>query len=247
MCSRSRRLIGGTVGGYITYAGAHRLLDVGVRGAAQVARDFPRVGARACSLTGLMRVLLFLAVLGVVSGGVVARPGQPRGFRVRGSRGGEVGLRLFGVILWAAAITSVIGASYTSVSFLVAGHARLERHRSMLVVGFIVARRRSVFLAAGAAPVPLLIFAGAFNGLILPIGVAVVLWVAWRRRDLLGGYAYPGGLAPSARPPGWSPSTSDGSRSADLARCSSSVVRAAPPAAAHDLLRVRRVELGPRR
>ena len=47
------------------------------------------------------------------------------------------------------------------------------------------------FLAAGAAPVPLLIFAGAFNGLILPIGVGVMLWVGLRRADLLGGYRYP--------------------------------------------------------
>ena len=37
----------------------------------------------------------------------------------------------------------------------------------------------------------LLIFAGAFNGLILPIGFTVILLVAWRRRDLLHGYRYP--------------------------------------------------------
>jgi Mn2+/Fe2+ NRAMP family transporter len=61
------------------------------------------------------------------------------------------------------------------------------------VVAFIVAST-VVFLVAGAAPVPLLIFAGAFNGLILPVGVAILLWVAWRRRDLLDGYAYPPGL-----------------------------------------------------
>ena len=39
--------------------------------------------------------------------------------------------------------------------------------------------------------IPLLIFAGAFNGLILPIGFTIVVWVAWMRRDLLGGYRYP--------------------------------------------------------
>ena len=37
----------------------------------------------------------------------------------------------------------------------------------------------------------LLIFAGAINGLILPIGFALVMWVAWHRRDLLQGYKYP--------------------------------------------------------
>ena len=41
---------------------------------------------------------------------------------------------------------------------------------------------------------PLLIFAGAFNGLILS-GLAALLCVAWRRRDLLDGYAFPGWLA----------------------------------------------------
>lgn len=47
------------------------------------------------------------------------------------------------------------------------------------------------FLVLNTAPQALLIFAGAFNGLILPIGFAVVLWVAWRRTDLLHGYRYP--------------------------------------------------------
>ena len=34
-------------------------------------------------------------------------------------------------------------------------------------------------------------FAGAFNGLLLPFGIAVLLWVATRRADLLRGYVYP--------------------------------------------------------
>jgi Mn2+/Fe2+ NRAMP family transporter len=185
-------LIGGTVGGYITYAGAHRLLDVGVQGPAQV-REIARASVSGVLLTGLMRVLLFLAVLGVVAGGVTLDRVNPAASAFEAAAG-EVGLRLFGLILWAAAITSVIGASYTSVTFLAAGQPRLERHRGVLVVVFIVASTL-VYLAAGAAPVPLLIFAGAFNGLILPIGVAILLWVALRRRDLLGGYAYPRWLA----------------------------------------------------
>ena len=37
----------------------------------------------------------------------------------------------------------------------------------------------------------LLIFAGAFNGLILPIGFGVVLWAATMRSDLLHGYKFP--------------------------------------------------------
>ncbi len=37
----------------------------------------------------------------------------------------------------------------------------------------------------------MLVFAGAFNGLILPFGLAIAVWIAWRRRDLLMGYRYP--------------------------------------------------------
>jgi Mn2+/Fe2+ NRAMP family transporter len=184
-------LVGGTIGGYITYAGAHRLLDAGVRGADQVGA-IARASVTGVIVTGLMRALLFLAVLGVVAAGTTLDPANPPASAFRAAAG-DFGMRVFGVILWAAAITSVIGASYTSVSFVVAGAERLARHHNAIVAGFILLST-AVFLAAGAAPVPLLVFAGAFNGLILPIGVGVLLWVAWRRRDLLDGYAYPSWL-----------------------------------------------------
>jgi len=181
-------LVGGTVGGYITYAGAHRLLDAGVQGREAVAA-ISRASLQGVLITGLMRVLLFLAVLGVVAAGVKLDPVNPAASAFRAAAG-DLGMRVFGLILWAAAITSVIGASYTSVSFIVGSHARLEARRNVLVVAFILAST-AVFLVAGAAPVALLVFAGGFNGLILPIGVAVLLWVAFRRRDLLHGYRYP--------------------------------------------------------
>jgi Mn2+/Fe2+ NRAMP family transporter len=184
-------LVGGTVGGYITYAGAHRLLDAGVQGREQVAA-ISVASLQGVLITGLMRVLLFLAVLGVVAAGVKLDAANPAAAAFRAAAG-ELGMRVFGLILWAAAITSVIGASYTSVSFLVGSNARLESQRTALVIAFIVAST-GVFLAAGAAPVPLLVFAGAFNGLILPVGVALLLWVAFRRRDLLQGYVYPRAL-----------------------------------------------------
>ena len=64
-----------------------------------------------------MRVLLFLAVLGVVASGVTLDPANPTASAFEAAAG-EFGLRAFGLVLWAAALTSVIGASYTSVSFL---------------------------------------------------------------------------------------------------------------------------------
>ena len=105
---------------------------------------------------------------------------------------GDAGLHLFGVILWAASITSVIGASYTSISF-VTRSTTSARTRNLLTVAFIVVCT-ALYLTLRQAPQTLLVFAGAFNGMILPVGFAALLYVAWRRRDLLHGYRYPGWL-----------------------------------------------------
>jgi Mn2+/Fe2+ NRAMP family transporter len=183
-------IIGGTVGGYITYAGAHRLLDTGQTGTEHV-RDITRSSIVGILVTGVMRVLLFLAILGVVAGGVTLATDDPAGSAFQAAAG-DIGLRVFGLILWAAAVTSVIGAAYTSVSFMTSSRTP-ERTRNLITVGFI-AVTAAIFVAIQETPVTLLIFAGTFNGLILPVGFGVLLWVAWRRRDLLGGYKYPAWL-----------------------------------------------------
>ncbi len=181
-------LIGGTVGGYITYAGAHRLVDSGITGPEHV-RDITSGSITGILVTGVMRTLLFLAVLGVVAGGVTLAVDNPPASAFQAALG-DVGVRVFGIILWAASITSVIGASYTSVSFLAGFSSRLEARRNLLTVGFIIFSG-AIYLALGKAPVTLLVLAGALNGLILPVGFAVILWVAARRIDLLRGYHYP--------------------------------------------------------
>ncbi|RBY90790.1 NRAMP family divalent metal transporter [Blastococcus sp. TF02A-26] len=181
-------LVGGTIGGYIVYAGAHRLLDSGVSGPRHV-RDITRGSITGIVVTGIMRVVLFLAILGVVAAGTDLGD-ENQAANAFQAAAGEVGLRVFGVILWAAAITSVIGASYTSVSFLTSRERTSDRTRTLLVVGFI-AVSTLVFVLAEAAPTTLLVFAGAFNGLLLPVGIAVLLYVATRRSDLLRGYRYP--------------------------------------------------------
>ncbi|MBG6214211.1 MAG: divalent metal cation transporter [Cryobacterium sp.] len=180
-------LIGGTIGGYITYAGAHRMIDAGVSGHENVG-EITRSSILGIIITGVIRVLLFLAILGVVAGGV-ALTSDNLAAEAFQSAAGDIGLTLFGVILWAASITSVIGAAYTSISFVTTAKTS-PRVRSIATCVFI-AVSATVFTLLGQAPATLLIMAGAVNGLILPVGFAVILWVAWRRRDLLGGYVYP--------------------------------------------------------
>ncbi|WP_315913178.1 NRAMP family divalent metal transporter [Arthrobacter sp. lap29] len=180
-------LIGGTVGGYITYAGAHRMVDSGAAGVENV-KDITRTSILSIIVTGIMRVLLFMAILGVVAGGAVLTSDN-KAAEAFGHAAGDIGIRSFGVILWAAALTSVIGAAYTSVSFITKSSTP-ERTRNLITVAFI-AVCAVIYLFLGQAPQTLLIFAGAFNGLILPFGFAILLWAGWRRRDLLQGYAYP--------------------------------------------------------
>ncbi|RCV54587.1 NRAMP family divalent metal transporter [Marinitenerispora sediminis] len=183
-------IIGGTVGGYISYSGAHRLVDTGVKGPENVGA-ISRASVTGVIVTAVMRVLLFLAVLGVVAGGVDLLTAENPPAAAFAAAAGEVGLRLFGVIIWAAAISSVIGASYTSVSFVAGFSPWLTRNRGWLVTGFI-ALSTVIYLALGQAPATLLILAGALNGLILPVGMGIMLWVAARRsHDLLHGYRYP--------------------------------------------------------
>ena len=187
-------IIGGTVGGYITYSGAHRLLDSGTTGP-EHAREVTRGALTGIAVTGIMRFLLFLAILGVVSGGVALDTKGNATAQAFESAAGEFGLRAFGIILWAAAITSVVGAAFTSVSFFDAFSKRFSepRARSWTTVAFI-AVTAVIYLVIGTAPSALLVFAGGFNGLILPIGFTILLYAAWRRRELLREYKYPAWL-----------------------------------------------------
>lgn len=184
-------IVGGTVGGYITYSGAHRLLDKGLTGPHNLTA-VTRAALTGIAVTGVMRFVLFLAILGVVASGVTldlssqaANPGA-QAFQ---AAAGDWGMRVFGVVLWAAALTSVIGAAYTSVSFLDVVGVRSDAARSKATVGFI-AFSLAVYLALGTAPAAILVFVGGFNGLILPIGLTIFTYIGYARSDLMGGHRY---------------------------------------------------------
>ncbi|WP_369310806.1 NRAMP family divalent metal transporter [Providencia rettgeri] len=186
-------IVGGTVGGYICYAGAHRLLDRGTVGIENI-HVVSSAATKGILVVGLMRYVLFLAILGVVASGVTidisGQAANPASQAFQAAAG-NFGLRIFGLILWAAALTSVIGAAYTSMSFLTAFKATIsERQRNIATIIFI-AVSLVVYLLMGTAPAALLVFAGGFNGLILPIGLTLFVYIGWKRADLMSGYHYP--------------------------------------------------------
>ncbi|MGO4295007.1 NRAMP family divalent metal transporter [Chitinophaga sp. RAB17] len=179
-------LVGGTVGGYISFAGAHRLLDAGISGTTQI-RSVNRSAVSGIVITAIMRVLLFLAAVGIITQGALLDSGNPPAsvFRIAA---GEIGYRFFGIVMWSAAITSVVGAAYTSVSFLKTFHPFIAANERWFISGFILFST-VVFVITGN-PVQLLLMAGAFNGLILPVALAVVLVAAGKTR-LLHHYRHP--------------------------------------------------------
>ncbi|PSW11401.1 hypothetical protein C9I98_24450 [Photobacterium sanctipauli] len=174
-------LVGGTVGGYITFAGAHRLIDAGVTGK-EALPQVNRGSISAISLASVVRVILFLAALGVISTGVILDPENPPASMFQHAAG-NIGYKLFGLVLWTAAITSVIGAAYTSVSFLKTLHPFIERHSRAFIIGFILAS--SLIFCFIGRPVTLLIVAGALNGFILPVTLGIML-IAARKASIVG-------------------------------------------------------------
>lgn len=179
-------LVGGTVGGYITFAGGHRLLDAGIKGV-DALPQVTKSSVTGIAATGVMRIALFLAVLGVVSQGLVIDDSNPAAsvFRLAA---GEAGYRMFGIIMWAAAITSIIGAAYTSVSFIRSFSPIIEKYYNWVIIAFIVVSTATFALVG--KPVMILILVGALNALILPLALGIILIAAYRK-DIVGTYKHP--------------------------------------------------------
>lgn len=179
-------LVGGTVGGYISFAGAHRLLDGGITGREHILKVTAN-SVRAIVLATVMRVLLFLAALGVVWSGVALDPANPPAsvFQVAA---GEIGYRIFGIVLWCASITSVVGSAYTSVSFLRTLHPRFQVHHRLIITVFVLFSA-VIFLVVGR-PVAVLVLVGAINGFILPFSLGIILLAA-RQSRIMGDYRHP--------------------------------------------------------
>ncbi|MED4853157.1 divalent metal cation transporter [Caldifermentibacillus hisashii] len=179
-------LVGGTVGGYITFAGGHRLIDAGIKGKEAI----PQVTKSAVSAIGIasiMRIFLFLAAFGVVAQGFALNPSNPAAsvFQIAA---GTVGYKIFGIIMWAAAVTSVVGAAYTSVSFIRTFNPFIDKNYQWFIVGFI-AISTIVFVSIGQ-PAKILVLVGSLNGLILPIALGVMLIAAYRKK-IVGDYKHP--------------------------------------------------------
>ena len=181
-------LLGGSCGGYIPFSGAHRLVDAGVEGA----DNFRKSVLQGVCTSGIVRILLFLAVLGTCAmaagnADAIINASNPaaEAFKLAA---GNIGYRLFGLCLFSAGISSVVGAAFTSVSFLKTLNPFIAKYERQFVIAFIAFSTLVMAILGGAAK--LLIIAGAINGLILPISLGTML-VASKNKKIVGDYKHP--------------------------------------------------------
>ena len=174
-------LMGGTVGGYITFAGAHRLIDAGITGKENL-NEVNRSSVMGMLIATVVRIFLFLAVLGVVAKGAELDASNPAASAFR-QGAGELGYRFAGLVLLCAAVTSIIGAAYTSVSFLKTFSKSIEKNENAVIIAFIVVS--TAIMVVLGNPATLLVVAGAFNGLILPITLGFCL-IASKIKSIMG-------------------------------------------------------------
>ena len=183
-------LMGGTVGGYITFAGAHRLIDAGITGEKNL-KEINKSSVMGIVIATIVRIFLFLAVLGVVvklADGVTLDAGNPAADAFR-LGAGEIGYRFAGLVLLCAAVTSIIGAAYTSVSFLKTFNKSIEKNENWWIIGFIAVSTLIMLILGN--PAVLLVLEGAFNGLILPITLGICL-IASQKKTIMGqNYKHP--------------------------------------------------------
>lgn len=185
-------IVGGTVGGYISFSGGHRLLAGGLRGKKSI--HYINGGAlTGIGIASIIRVLLFLAALAVIAEGFKLDPLNPAASIFK-SAAGDVGYKFFGLILLAAGMTSTLGSTFTSVSFLDFSKSEekinlYQKLRPYLIIFFIVFST-TIFYFIGS-PAQVLVIVGAINGLILPIALSILLVAAMKKKIMGDDYKHP--------------------------------------------------------
>ena len=177
-------IVGGAVGGY--YTGAQRLIDVNLQGIENT-KNVTKAAWAGISIAVVIRILLFCAILGILTTGVTLDPSNPAADAFRHGAG-DVGYFIFGLVLFVASITSVVGNSYMAISLIKTLFPVVARNEKAWCVGFIMLTTLGTVLMN--MPILLLMVAGLVNSIILPIVLATVL-AATRKPAIVGDYKHP--------------------------------------------------------
>ena len=177
-------IVGGAVGGY--YAGAQRLVDIDLDTNNKIIQ-IDNAAWAGISIAVIIRILLFLAVFGVIVTGVTLDNSNPAADAFR-QGAGNLGYFIFGLVLFLASITSVVGNSYMAISLIKTLFPIIARNEKLWCISFIIFTSMGTVLLN--MPILLLMLAGLINSIILPIVLGIML-LATRRKDIVGDYNHP--------------------------------------------------------
>lgn len=179
-------LIGGTVGGYIIFSGGHRLIDAGITGEENLG-EVNKSASLGIVVALILRIVLFLAILGAMNLSMSSIDPDNIPASAFKIAAGNLGYKIFGVVFFISALTPIVGAAYTSVSFLKTLFKTVEDHESIVTILFIVFSTIAFILIG--KPQKLLVVVGTLNGFILPITLAVIL-LASKNKKIVGNYRH---------------------------------------------------------
>lgn len=179
-------LIGGTVGGYIIFSGGHRLIDAGITGEENLG-EVNKSASLGIVVALILRIVLFLAILGAMNLSMSSIDPDNIPASAFKIAAGNLGYKIFGVVFFISALTPIVGAAYTSVSFLKTLFKTVGDHESIVTIIFIVISTIAFILIG--KPQKLLVVVGTLNGFILPITLAVIL-LASKNKKIVGNYRH---------------------------------------------------------
>lgn len=177
-------LIGGTVGGFIPFSGAHRLIDAEVVGKENLG-EINRSVNLGMAVSAFVRVAMFIATLGVIYLGHTISAENPAMSPFEAVLG-STGAIIFGIVFACASLTSVIGNSFTSISFL-KNHKLIEENENIAIVIYIILCTIMCILVG--QPAMLLVLVGTINAFILPFSLAIML-IASKKKSIVGDYVH---------------------------------------------------------
>ena len=178
-----------SIGGYISFSGAHRLIDIGVTGE-QYKKEVTKSAAYSVLIVTAVRFILFLTILGLTNKNVII-------FEDNILEGafleifGDIGIYALGILFVAASISSIIGATYTIGTFIKPMNVIIKTHIDTILM-MIVLTSWFVYLLTGE-DVMLIKVASILNGLIIPVILGGVLHAS-KRKDITKSYKHPSWL-----------------------------------------------------
>lgn len=173
--------MGSAAGGYIPLSGAQRLVDQGITGVENL-RDIRRSALMGVGIGEGMRMLLALAMLGVVYAGGTVDTSNPAASLFRAALG-MAGYRIFGVVILFASMNSLVGCSYTLAALLKPFGKIFENNFRWVVT--VIAAVSTVLMVTIGQPAAVLLIAGVIAGLSIPFVLGTVL-LASRRKSIVG-------------------------------------------------------------